>query len=488
MNAPRGLVGRPGRAAGLALDRRLLPRGGHLLVAVSGGADSTALLLALHALAPALKLRLSVAHLNHGLRGAAAAADANFVKRLAQSLSIPLISGRARVAERARRRRLSLEMAARESRYDFLVRAARGVGANAIATAHTLDDQAETVLLRLLRGAGTTGLGGIAPDVELQGVRVIRPLLRVSRAEIERFLQARGQPWCEDASNNDTAMLRNRVRHELLPLLERRFNPRIRETLARTAAIARDEDALLDAAAAADDPRDLAALTRLPVALRRRALRRWLIEAGTPPEAVGFDCLAGIERLTATSRGTRRLALAAGWSVERRYGRLVLHRPALAPVRLKIERKIESSAGVWPLRLPGLTRLAALGLIVTVRRAAGVARERPARPGVWPVRATLSETVRAGRTLALRAWRPGDRMRPFGLRGTRKLQDIFTDAKTPLIERAGLPVMVCGEEIVWVPGYRIAAAWAADAAARNLQVVIRPMRRNRSHYDDGAGL
>ena len=223
----------------------LIRRGQHVLVAVSGGADSVAMLLALDELKRLLGIRLTVAHLNHHIRGNEAKKDAEFVRKLAAGLKIPFVGGDADVPRLAKSRGLSIEMAAREARYEFLADAARKKGADVIATAHTADDQAETVLLKLCRGAGSRGLSGIPRETTINGVRVVRPLLDVTRVEIESFLRRKKQAWREDRTNRDTAYLRNRVRHELLPMLESKLNPGIREALLRTADILREEDDLL---------------------------------------------------------------------------------------------------------------------------------------------------------------------------------------------------------------------------------------------------
>lgn len=273
-----------------AVDRALAgcgapKRGETLVVALSGGADSVALTDALAALRRRRGFRLVAAHLDHGLRPGSAE-DASFCRKLCKALDVPLRSGRARVRARARREKGGLEQAARRERYLFLRRVKDDEGASLVAVAHTEDDQAETLLLRLLRGAGATGLAGMRP----RSGDLLRPLLGVSRRRVLAHLQARGLAWREDPTNADAAFLRNRVRHELLPCLER-FNPRIREALARTAGLLAAEASHLgaeaDEALARIARRDGGALVleRLPLAamgdaLARSALRQALRQAG----------------------------------------------------------------------------------------------------------------------------------------------------------------------------------------------------------------
>ncbi len=239
----------------------LFRAGDRVCCAVSGGADSVALLLALHdanARKEGLGVVLTAVHVHHGLRGAEADADEVFVRGLCEQLGVPLRVGHVDTAARQEATGEGLEEAARELRYAVFWRLLRQGGADVVATAHTLEDQAETVVMKLLRGAWTEGLGGISPMVEAAaqgsapsgpsseggvGVgRIARPMLEVRRAEVEAYLQAQGQVWREDSSNGDLGLTRNRVRHELMPVL-RGFNPAIDESLARMAGIARDEEA-----------------------------------------------------------------------------------------------------------------------------------------------------------------------------------------------------------------------------------------------------
>ncbi len=216
-------------------EHRMLRRGETVVVAVSGGPDSMALLDLLVRVRNEWRLTLHVAHLHHGLRGALADADETFVRNVCRRLKLECVVERVSVSTVAEERDLSEETAARQARYEFLEVTARRAKAGAIAVGHTRDDQAETVLMRLLRGAGTEGLCGIRPVRLLGGLRLVRPLLGVWRREIERYLRLRRRSWREDASNRDEKYLRNRIRHALLPALEREYQPKIREILSQTA-------------------------------------------------------------------------------------------------------------------------------------------------------------------------------------------------------------------------------------------------------------
>ena len=231
----------PKENAALPLNLSLLRPGERICVAVSGGADSTALLLALHERRLELGIGLSAVHLHHGIRGAEADRDAEFVRQLCARIDVPLQVESADVRANAAADRETLEEAARHARLTTFERLLASGDATAVATAHTEDDQAETVMMKLMRGAWTEGLGGISPVLELPAGRVVRPLLSASRQQVIAFLQARGEAWCEDSTNAEAMYTRNRVRHTLMPLL-REFNPRIAATLAQTAELAREEE------------------------------------------------------------------------------------------------------------------------------------------------------------------------------------------------------------------------------------------------------
>jgi tRNA(Ile)-lysidine synthase len=435
----------------------LLPRGSHVLVGVSGGADSVALLCALMELAEPLDLRISVAHLNHGIRPEAAA-DAHFVKALCQDLGVFYQQDEVDVPAAAKASGASLEMAAREARYAFFARVAAERGADVVATAHTRDDQAETVLLKLCRGAGTAGLRGIARQTVIENVRIIRPLLDCSREDVERFLNDRGQRWREDATNDDTQLRRNFVRHEVLPLLERGLNPRVKEALARTAELLGDEEALLatlteQALEKAHDETDalqLAALSSMESALRRRVLQAWLIRVGIPKTNVSFDVVERLDAVTQSSNGSQTIDLASGQRVRREYDLL-----RVVDVATEVAAIPETE-----LEVPGETLIPSAGLRITATLTEGFERN-PAGPlGQFPCEAWIRWDADVPPALHVRAWRPGDRIQPVGLEGSCKLQDLFVDAKVPRCDRARIPVITSGDEVVWLPGHRIARKWA----------------------------
>jgi tRNA(Ile)-lysidine synthase len=337
--------------------------GERLLVAVSGGADSTALLLALGDLKRAglLGAELTAAHLDHGLRGEAGAGDARWVESLARARGFECVVGRASVAERAREERDNLEQAARRARYEFLAAAARAAGAWAVVAAHTLDDQAETVLLNLLRGSGAEGLGGIRAErrlAESSGVLLLRPLVGwARRADTEEYCGARGVEFRADEMNDDERFARVRVRRRLVPLLET-FNPRAAEALARTAELVREDAAALeqlaarlleeatreapegvdDESAAVEDeragvvdvvgarPLRVGVLAGAAAALRRRALRQWIARGRGDLRRVELAHVVAVERLLAGARGGRVAELPGGARVERRRGWLFFRR------------------------------------------------------------------------------------------------------------------------------------------------------------------
>lgn len=436
MGDPRDVVELVTRIRSTIARRGMLKGGETVLVAVSGGPDSLCLLEALYRLAPALDLALHVAHFDHRLRDGSAR-DAAFVGRVAARLGLPS-TVRAADATNVPKGR-SPEEAARDRRYAFLEGTADAIGATRIATGHTLDDQAETVLMRVLAGTGTRGLGGIPP---VRG-RVVRPLIETRRSETEAFCRSVGLRPRHDLTNADPAFRRNAIRAELLPLVIDRFNARTPEALARLADVARDEDSLLDElAAAAVEPeptRDgvripVEQLLALPPALQRRVVRRVAPLDASHTEMVLDLCREG-------STGDR-VALPAPLNATLSYGSLLIGREA-AP----------SASGEAPapatLDVPGVTDLP----LWSMRMRTWIETEPPP---AWPDgrRVCVLDAARARTPLAVRTPRPGDRFRPLGMTGEKRLGDFFTDAKLPRAERARVPVVTSGDRIAWVVGHR----------------------------------
>ncbi len=443
--------------------------GEHVVLAVSGGPDSLALLHVMHALRDRLAVRLSVATLDHMLRPESAE-EAAFVGREAEALGLLCVREQRDVAAYARRHRLSVEEAAREVRYRFLAEVAAAVGATAVATGHTADDQAETVLMHFLRGAGLSGLKGMVPrapaDVaEREGPAparpdLIRPLLFTTRAEVMAYLERRGLSPCLDSSNLDTAFFRNRLRHELLPMLEAHYQPNIRRLLARTAeALAVDWDYLRVQVEAAWH--DLARADEEHVRFPKEAF--WAhhpaIQRGLVRKAV---------------RHLRPLLRDVGWEhvVEAlrvaRDGEVGARATLPGHLFLFVERQElvigpEPAAPPWPrlpagarvlLTVPGEAELGG-GWSVVVRPVGRdlALSEAPANADPWQAFLDADNVVLP---LALRTRRTGDRFVPLGMAVPVKLADFLTAQKVPAALRDEMPLLVDAEDrILWIPGLRL---------------------------------
>ncbi len=457
----------PPRALRTIRKHEMFPRGARVLVALSGGPDSVALLHILQALEQQGELTVAgVGHFNHQLRGAAADQDEQFCRDLAGRLGVPIDVGRADVAGAARSSARSVEDTARRLRYAFLNDVAARVGADAIAVGHSLDDQAETFLLRLIRGAGARGLAGILP----RAGKVVRPLLDISRADLRRYAAAHELTFRDDATNRDVACPRNRIRHELLPYLQQ-YSPGIAAALAREAELARRDEEFLHRTAievsasivlknACGAEVNAEALRALPLALGSR-VARMALEAAATGRFIGFQHIERFLDLAGSPDGAS--AALPGQLVTRLGAAIVLGTAAEVPF---------SNSFHHPLSIPG--EVAVGGWAVSAQRI-----EHSAEDEVPPARGRLA-LVAAGPLkcpLAVRTRRRGDRFRPLGMGGRgRKLQDFLVDRKVARRERDCLPLVVDRDDrIVWVVGQSVAEEFRITAPQQG--VILLKARR-----------
>ena len=437
--------------AGTIARHALVSAGDRVALAVSGGSDSVALAWLLREIAPDLGVAVAgLLHVHHGLRGADADADEAFVRALAARLELPCEIARVDVAARARETGRSIEATSRDARYAFFDAATRTLGATHVATGHTLDDQAETVLLRLLRGAGARGVSGIRVKRGLY----VRPLLECRREDLRRYLASRGESFREDLSNQDRSIPRNRIRHDLLPVVED-IAPGGLRALARFARLAADDEIFLTkkaieagAVSVLSGGRGVQVkgdtLAALPPALARRVVRQ-AVETAVPGAVLAGRHIEAVRALASADKLSGHLDL-PGVSVDWTGDVLVVAKAGAA--------ELAAPPFEVPLTVPGRAALpGAGGEIVATRpsvHAGRVFTDGP--PGVAVVQAD-SVTL----PLVVRSRRPGDRLRPLGAPGRRKVQDVLVDRKVPRGERDRVPIIVdAAGRIVWVAGVVIA--------------------------------
>ena len=462
-----------------ALRRSHLTPGARLVVAVSGGPDSLALLHSLHRLRDDTAFELHGAHLDHGLRGEASAADALFVAQTFSTLAIPLTSGSADVQAYRARHRTSLEEAAREVRYDFLARVASERNADAIALGHTADDQAETVLMHVVRGSGLAGLAGMHPSSRrpIPPIRrsreggnpspagctergmdtlLLRPLLDITREQTLAYCNALGLEPRLDESNRSPDMTRNRVRMDVMPLLEE-LNPQVRSALLRLSRAARHQLSHLDEQVASlpsgtmrveggtvSLDRSLAAA--LPAAVTLHLLRLAVTTAKGDLDGIYQAHLDQMDRmLSGPPSATADMPGGLTFSIAYDQATLSVGPPPPPDMPPPLTR-------AHPLNVPGET--AAEGWLVTT----AIVGSQDEAPLAGALTACLAPAL-AGEPLSLRARQPGDRFQPLGMTGSKKLKDFLIDQKVPRAHRDRIPLLVTPRGIAWVPGHRV-AHWA----------------------------
>jgi len=464
-------------------EHQLVPSHSHLLVAVSGGPDSVCLLHILVKLRDELEIGLHVAHLDHQLRGAEAEADARYVSNLARHLGIPATIEQRDVKGYQRHKRISLEEAAREVRYTFLAQVAKAIGASQVAVGHTRDDHIETVLMHLVRGTGTRGLRGLQPRAEWQysgnSLTIIRPLLQVSREETASYCHDHELTPRIDASNLSLSPLRNRIRHQLLPLLKS-YNPQVTEALLRTAEIASDDLAFIDKEGSQlwneiaqrqgkTIILDKARLLELPSALQRHLLRMSIEKLLGNVMDIEMRHIEEIMDALTKPAG-KRLSLPGGLIFSVEYDRYLIGKDPAALFPFPILE------GESQLKLPGRTTLPGWHIEATIidpsalkgKLEGALAPSETMTPlplnkgkgikGMGLINNLFTayfDRDKTGDKLLVRGHQPGDRFQPLGMSQPKKLNEFMIDAKIPQAWRRRIPLVCSPQHIIWVVGWRI---------------------------------
>jgi tRNA(Ile)-lysidine synthase len=444
------------------------------LVAISGGPDSVALLLILYQLRSRWKLTLTAIHCNYGLRGAESEGDQRFVEVLCHSLGVPLHVRRAHI--QTDRRTVSLQAEARDIRYRLMQEIRTMSGADRIAVGHTADDQAETVLLWMLRGAGLAGLSGM-PAVRDDAV--VRPLYETTRQEILTYLRTAGVSYREDSSNTKPRYLRNRLRQEVIPLLTQ-LVPSSVKTLCRLADLCRADDRYLDQDVAARTASavtwgsagewtiDRVVLLDLPLPLQRRCLRLLFRQCDPQLYSPRLHTIDRVIRLLSTPTSESRVGVKTGYVV------VTTHTVRFIPFPVELElhqRHRDNNAPPSPFPVPGELVWPGTGQRLQVQLHGYDNRQAL----LGPERA-LVDADRVSQSLIVRSWVPGDRFCPLGMGGhSKKLQDFFTDLKIPVAARSRIPLVVAPEGILWIVGYRQDERWVpTSSTTRCLVITIDP--------------
>ncbi|MED4601870.1 tRNA lysidine(34) synthetase TilS [Paenibacillus validus] len=452
-------------------EESLLEAGDGVVVAVSGGPDSVALLHLLFALSERHRWRLSVAHVNHGFRGREADEEAEFVRELAASLRLPFYLKVLDMPGYLAGTKANAQAAARALRYAFLREAAREAGAGRIALAHHADDQAETVLMRLLRGTGPSGLAGIPlRRSETEDLELVRPLLRIYKAELIRYCEQRGLTFRTDSSNLETKYFRNQIRLEVLPYLSR-YQDRLPESLNRLAILAAEEDDLLTQQTRALFEQFVNAengsvawsaqwFGGVHVALQRRLIKLILSYLALDPDSVDYHQIEQLRNaVLQTKAGSVRMDVDSRLTFRREYDRVMIHRMVLPPPPYAYH----VSEGQTELFIPET------GARMVFR---WLEPDDP-MPSVLGVREAVFDVMDMSFPLSVRSRQTGDRMSPLGLNGSKKVKDMFIDAKVPPYLRERTPVVTDAEgRILWLPGVR-----------RSAQALVREDGRRKLHIE-----
>ena len=464
---------------------RFLHPGDSVEVAVSGGADSVALLHLLLELREKLGIILSVVHFNHQLRGKQSDNDEKFVAQLAAKHHLPFHAGHENVAAKAKREKANLEDAGRRARYNFFAQLVEQEKLTKLAVAHTADDQAETVLAHLLRGTGLAGLGGIHPT----SGPVVRPLLQIRRADLRAYLESKKQTWREDPTNRDTTKMRARIRKKLLPLLEKQFQPSTVEHLSSLAGFAREDNAYLDSAAASrvselSKQQNEAVSIDIHELLHRVAHPLRLSKGGgldsTPPQTKAIPSrmirqivnqlkpqagqltathLNSILHLAEQGENGKSLPLPGGLEVRREHDKLIFHPKPSASRKKEFPKKFE-----FPVDFSQSPSLINVPCLACVFRFTII--DWPPQRGETSSMGPVLDRHALRLPIVLRSWRPGDQFRPAGHRKAHKLKRLLHEKRVSRWEREGWPVLTSAGVIAWARGFPVAAEFAANEKTR----------------------
>ncbi len=451
------------RVAQTIAKRGMIQKGDAVLIGVSGGPDSVVLLSVLATLAPKYSLRLGIAHVNHCLRGAASDRDETFVESLARDNDMPCYTRKIDIRSRQKETGLCLEEAGRKARYEFFRQIAGAHRYDKIAVGHHADDDAELILLNLLRGSGCSGISGIPPKRD----SVVRPLIDVSRNEIMSYIIYYGLKYRTDASNEDTNYLRNRVRHQLIPVLKE-YNPHVTDSLVRIGNILRSEDEWTEAlilplfqetTLLVENRRivlSVPALQKQHIAAVRRIIRKAVAQVKKDLRRISYTHIHAAAQLVHNAETGGRIDLPDRIRIARSRDRLIvskekksLRSPALSGRNLQIPYEYSLNE---PEAASGALKIDEIDVLLKFSK---VAAKKFSEEGIDENRTGWIDWDQLTFPLIIRSVRPGDRFRPFGMEGSQKVNDFFCNNKVPAADRHRFPLLVSGSRIAWVAGFRI---------------------------------